>query len=245
MIAIIGSNHDDILYFETVMKNKTTETVLNHFEATIGTIFNQEVLILHGANTSILSSALTTYLCSKYYLDLIIVVGRCFAISKKLKLGDIIISNKILNVDIDLIDEHGVLLGQIPELPQIYEVQNDIIGYLEEGLNKRVFSNGKRVTVLSSDDLSHDNLLKIQEKEKDNNEESFVVDSISGGIAVGSYLAKVPFVVIKTVETVLGEQWNVENYIQVLDTYVNMDKAVVSAIGDIGRNDVIIGGTRK
>ena len=48
MILIIGSHHDDILYFESVMSNKRTETVLDKYVVTIGTIFNQSVVLLDG-----------------------------------------------------------------------------------------------------------------------------------------------------------------------------------------------------
>ena len=245
MIAILGSNHDDILYFESVASNKRKDTILKKYEIITGTIYNQEVIIVSGINTSILSSAITSYLFSKYYIDLLIVVGRCYALSKKFKLGDIVISNQVINIDVDQIDNNQVLLGQIPSLPQIFEVQTDIISYLQDGLNKRSYMTAKEVTVISANDLSNANIARIAKEKTIFDVENTVLDSVSGGVAINSYLYGVPFISIKTVEMVLGEKWDVENYIKVLDTYINMDKAVVAAIGDIGRNDVIIGGTRS
>ena len=243
MIAIVGTNHDDILYFETAMANKKEDMILKKYKITIGTIFNQEVLLMHGMNTSILSSVLTAAICQQFYIDLIIVVGRCFALSKELKIGDIIISEKAINIDVDQIDDNDVRLGQIPSLPQEFRVQNDVIGYIEEGLNKRAFITGQRVSVLSSNDLSNNTLRRIRENVVsifDLNKT--VVDSITGGVAVAGYLYHVPFVSVKVVEKIVGEKWNIDNYIKVLDSYVGADKAIISAIGDIGRNDVIIGG---
>ena len=74
MIAIIGTNHDDILYFEATIANKTTETVLNIYPLVRGTIFNQEVILISGVNTSILSSAVMTYLFDKFFIDLAILL---------------------------------------------------------------------------------------------------------------------------------------------------------------------------
>ena len=82
MIAIIGSNHDDILYFESVVANKHSETILKRYQVTTGTIFNQEVLLVYGINTSILSGAIVSYILNKYYLDLMIVVGRCLSLNR-------------------------------------------------------------------------------------------------------------------------------------------------------------------
>ena len=243
MIAIVGTNHDDILYFETAMANKREDMLLKKYKITIGTIFNQEVLLMHGLNTSILSSVLMGAICSQYYIDLIIAVGRCFALSKGLKVGDITISEKVLNIDVDQIDDNDVRLGQIPTLPVEFRVQNDVIGYIEEGLNKRAFITGKRVSVLSCNDVSNNTLRRVRENAVslfDLNRT--VVDSISGGVAVAGHLYHVPFVSVKVVEKIVGEQWNIDNYIKVLDAYVGADKAIISAIGDIGRNDVIIGG---
>ena len=58
MIMIVGSQHDDILYFESVITNKREETVLGKFKVTIGTIFNQAVLLVDQMKTNYLSSAL-------------------------------------------------------------------------------------------------------------------------------------------------------------------------------------------
>ena len=243
MIAIVGTNHDDILYFETAMANKREELILKKYKVTFGTIFNQEVLLMHGLYTSILSSLLISSICSQYYIDLIIVVGRCFALSKGLKVGDIVISEKVINIDVDQIDDNDVRLGQIPSLPQEFRVQTDVIGYIQEGLNKRAFTTGHKVSVLSSNDLSNNTLRRIKENAVsifDLN--STVVDSISGGVAVAGHLYNVPFVSVKVIEKIVGEKWNIDNYLKVLDSYVGADKAIISAIGDIGRNDVIIGG---
>lgn len=243
MIAIVGTNHDDILYFENVISNKREEMIFKKYKVTIGNIYNQEVLLMHGLNTSILSSAICTNIFSKYFVDLIIVVGRCFALGEKSAVGDIIISDKVVNIDVDQIDDNDVRIGQIPTLPQEFKVQNDVIGYIEDGLNKRAFTTGKRVTILTSNDLSNNTLRRMRENAVEIFDlDKVMVDSISGGVAVASYLQNIPFVAVKVVEKVVGQKWDVENYLKVLDSYVNADKAIIATIGDIGRSDVIIGG---
>ena len=85
MILILGSHHDDILYFESVMSNKRTETVLDKYKVTIGTIFNQSVVLADGVETNYLSSALTLYLIEKYFVFLVFVVGKCVAYTHDIK----------------------------------------------------------------------------------------------------------------------------------------------------------------
>ena len=85
MIMIIGSQHDDILYFESVMSNKREEVVLDKYKVTIGTIFNQSVILVDQVKTNYVSSVLTLYLIEKYYVFLVFVVGRCIAFTHDIK----------------------------------------------------------------------------------------------------------------------------------------------------------------
>ena len=71
MIMIVGGQHDDILYFESIISNKKEETVLGRYKVTIGTIFNQAVILVDSAKTNYLSSALTLYLVEKYFVILV------------------------------------------------------------------------------------------------------------------------------------------------------------------------------
>ena len=104
MILIIGSSHDDIIYFESIIKNKKEEIILNKFHATNGTIFNQAVMLIHDVYSSYISSSLATYLINKYFVLLIFVVGKCTSASSDVRLGDIAISRRIMFGDVNLSD---------------------------------------------------------------------------------------------------------------------------------------------
>ena len=108
MIMIIGSQHDDILYFESVMSNKREETVLDKYKVTIGTIFNQSVVLVDQVKTNYVSSFLTLYLIEKYFVFLVFVVGRCVAYTHDLKPLDIVISKRIIPGDVDQVNEENV-----------------------------------------------------------------------------------------------------------------------------------------
>ena len=138
MIAIFGTNHDDVLYFESIMANRNETTILRKYKVSIGTIFNQEVILIDGNYTTILSSALSSYVFNHYHVDLAYVVGRCVSISSSLKTGDIVIANTIINADVDQVEAKNVVLGQIPGFEKEFKVQNDLVGYVVDALNKRV-----------------------------------------------------------------------------------------------------------
>ena len=62
MIVVIGASHDDILYFEKVLYNRREEVFLNRYVAYIGTVFNQELLVMGDQYGSILSSAVVSHI---------------------------------------------------------------------------------------------------------------------------------------------------------------------------------------
>ena len=243
MIVIVGSTHDDILYFDSVLANKKEDIILNRYRISIGTIFSQEVIVVHEMVTSILTSAVLTYILEKYYVDLVIGVGKCISVTKHLKNGDIALSNRVIdgNVDISLFSD--VTMSQIPGFDREFMVQDDLIGYLSNGLAKRGQIDFHKVTYLSSDNLSYDmvNVLKEKKNLFSITDEEFVIDHNASGIALACRLKNVPFIILKVAENRLDQENNLDTYSLVLSRYIDLGKAVISTISDIGRSDILEG----
>ena len=245
MIMIVGSQHDDILYFESVITNKREETVLGKFKVTIGKIFNQAVLLVDRMKTSYLSSALTLYLIEKYFVILVINVGRCIAYTHDVKPTSIAISKHVILGDVDQVNEDNVKYGQIPGFEQVFESEDDVISYISSAFEKRTYSVYKNCNYISTSvDYHNVNQVKnMVEFERVFGFENHVVfDNNSGGIALACSLTKVPFISVKVVERYLDESNNVNTYLKAMKEYVNIGKAIVTCIGDIGRNEIITEG---
>lgn len=242
MIMIIGSQHDDILYFENVVANKREETVLGKFKVTIGTIFNQEVLLVDQVKTNYLSSALTLYLIEKYFVILVLVVGRCIAYTKDLKPLDICLSRNVVAGDVDQINEDNVKFGQIPGFNQVFESSKDVVSYLSTAFEKRTYSAYKEANFVSTS-VDYHRKEQVKELAEFSHvlgfENNVVFDNNSAGVAMASELSKVPFVAIKVVERYIDDNSDVNTYLKAMKEYVNIGKAVVTCIGDIGRNEII------
>ena len=226
MIMIVGSQHDDILYFESVITNKREETVLGKFKVTIGTIFNQAVLLVDQMKTNYLSSALTLYLIEKYFVILVINVGRCIAYTKDIKPLEIAISKQTILGDVDQVNEDNVKYGQIPGFEQIFERYS-------------VYKNCNYVS--TSVDIHDKNQVKnmVEFGRVFGFDNHVVFDNNTGGVALGCSLSKVPFVSVKVVERYLDGEKNINTYLKAMKEYVNVGKAIVTCIGDIGRNEII------
>lgn len=241
MIVIVGETHDDILYFDSVLANRKEETILDKYKISIGTIFAQDVVIVHNLFTSTLASSILMHLLDKYYVDLVISVGRCMSISSKVKNGDIVVSTKVIDANVDLTMFGDIAMAQIPGFDRDFMVQDDIVGYLAKGLQRRIQINYFESVFLSTNNMSKETCdLLIERKEVFSiKNEAIVIDQNSAGIAVCCKLKQVPFVVCKVVENNLSVANNLESYSDVLSKYIDLGKAVVSTINDISRSDIL------
>ena len=248
MILIIGNQHDDILYFESVMSNKREEIVLGKYPVTIGTIFNQGVVLMDQVKTNYVSSALVLYLIEKYFIFLIFNVGRCVAFTKDLKPLDIVVSKRIIAGDVDQVNEDNVKYGQIPGFEQVFVCQDDIIGYLSDAFEKRTYSTVKIANFVSTSVDYHRANQIDHLKEGDHIlgfEGSVVFDTNSAGMAIAAELKKVAFLSVKVVERYLDGEQNINTYLKALKEYTNIGKAIVTCIGDISHSEVITEGGGK
>lgn len=243
MIVIIGETHDDILYFDSVLANKKEETILGKYKVSIGTIFSQDAIVACDLFTSSLCSAVLMHILDKYYVDLIISVGRCMYVGDKIKNGDIIVSNKVIDANVDLTMFGDFALGQIPGFDREFNVQDDILGYILNGLERRITVTQRIATFLSSNNMSKRMVETLNERKEvfGLKNELFVIDQNSAGVAVAAKLKDTPFIVLKVAETNLDVVDNLETYAAVLSKYIDLGKAVIATINDISRSDILEG----
>ncbi|MCR5332770.1 MAG: hypothetical protein K6E11_01960 [Bacilli bacterium] len=247
MILIIGTNHDDVLYYESILSSPKEEVILDKYHALVGTIASQETMVLQDVYTSYLSGILATYIINHYFISLIINVGRCEAISDSLKVGDIVLSESIVFGDVDQIASlKGTTLGQIPGYPRSFAVPNNLTRNLYTSLEKIVDKRFVLATFVSSSFFrqSKERVGEISKDEYINSlNQNIVLDGESAGIALVSQLTHVPFIAVKVVEAKAGNYTSLEDYLLVLDEYAPLGKAVSNFIGEISRTDILrIGG---
>ena len=242
MILIIGSTHDDILYFESVMTNKREEKILNYYPLVFGSIFNQEVVVAYNIYTSYISSFITSYIIQNYFVVLVFVVGKCVSYSPDVKPGEITVSKRVVLGDVDQVKEANVKLGQIPHLPRSLESSDEVIGYISTALEKRSFAHYSIATFISSNKIL-ENSESIKPLMMDDfilgHKGHIVFDCLSGGAFLASTLYNIPALAIKVCEKQVDEPSTAENYIAVLKQYSSVGRAIVTCIGDIGRNDIM------
>lgn len=243
MILILGNNKDDLLYFETRLNDKKVEKIFNKYKVTIGNISNQSVILLHDVYTNTLSATLVSYLIEKYYVLFVIKVGKCHTISPTLNPGDVVLSKKIMAMDIDVCDISGTSLGQIPSFPKNFETNVDLLKLASSSFSKCSKVQTYSLTFMSSNkhfssidmlkNYVHDDMIFNQ------NIKDVVFDSELYGVALACNLHGIPFIGINVVLGKVGADFSTNNYIKVLRQYVNVGKSVVNIIGEMGSKEVL------
>ncbi len=242
MILIIGSNHDDVLYFESLLKSPKEELILNKYKALVGSISSMNVMVVQDVYTSYISSLLVSHLLSKYEINIVINVGRCAAVSGDIKIGDIAISDSTFFGDVDQISAvKGTVLGQIPNYPQLFKSDLEAITLIKECLSNIFVGQYSSATFISSSFFRQNkemikNILENEYIQSIN--KNVVLDGECSGVALACYLHNIPFIAIKVCEANVGEYTSLENYLLSLELYNVIGKVVLAFINEISRKDV-------
>lgn len=245
MILIVGGTKDDILFFESKIRNKKHETILGDtYHLLVGNIFDQRVGILYNVHSSYLTTLLVYEVIKKYHVILVINVGYAVSYLDTIKTGDIVLIKQTYFGDVNFTKMQHTLLAQIPSQPQFFA---------SDGYVTQIFSKVLD-TILKSHYLSGSlvSINKVPESKEDLSEISFentvlgrtsnvLVDSEGAGCALAAHIANVPFIAIKVCERNIDDRLSVANYLKVLDKYADLGKVVTSLIGEVSRNDVRIG----
>lgn len=254
MFLIVGNSHDDILFYETSLKNIREEIILNRYKALIGTINNQEVMLIHDIYTSYIASSILSYIIDKYFILLVICVGRCQAFTDNLKVGQVVISKNTIFGDVDQVGTvKGNHLGQIPGFDRFIQSDILLLQTMHNVFERVGLDTAKDATFISGSILRNKqqfilNLAneketakrydEIEKKELTRLSNYVVTDSESGGVALASSLFGISYITVKVVEGKAGDEVNLDTYLRVLKQYSYVGKAILSFIGELSRNDV-------
>ena len=207
-----------------------------------GTIYNQDVCLAYNVYSNYISSLIITHLIRSKFVIFVVSVGKAKTYFEDLQVGDVVLSNSITLGDVDFTNENNCKLGQIPFLPEKYLTQSYLSQIFTQSFNKVLYKEPFKADFISLNkhikdvhqltELIANNFVLGLEKET-------VFDTESGGAAVACHLADVPYISIKVIESKIGEDTSLDNYLKVLEKYIEVGKGVSIAISEIGRKDFI------
>lgn len=255
MFLIIGSSHDDILFYETSLRNSSEVKLLGgRYTALVGTINNQEVMLLSDVYTSYITTAILTNILDQYKILLVICVGRCQSFTDNLKIGQVVISKNTIFGDVNQVAAvKGNNLGQIPGFPRFLGSDPQLITGMHNVFEHVGISTAKDATFISGSMLriNQDFVLnvknekattkrydEVEKQEIAHLSEYIVTDSETGGVALACALLRTAYITVKVVEGKAGDNVPLDTYLKVLKQYSYVGKAILSFIMELSRNDI-------
>lgn len=221
-LGIIGAMEEEITKLKEVMDIKT-EYKIGEFVFFVGKIYDKDVVLVKSNEGKVNSAICTQTLILNFDVDSVINVGVAGALSDKLNIGGIAISDKTVEYDQDT-TALGYELGYTFGINKVYiECDNELVENIYN-ISSKDF-NTCVGTILSSDKFVSDENLKTFLKDKFQN--AVAVDMETASINHVCNINNVPFCAIRAIsDTTKAIEYRdfvdiaVENLYKVVTNYI-------------------------
>lgn len=203
-IAIISAMKKEITPFYDKIENKKITKYLD-YEIHEGRIKDNDIILTFGGVGKVNTGIITTIINFLYpNIDLLINIGISGGINGKVKAGEIVFSSKMAYCDVNA-TPFGYNYGQVPGLPLFYEGD---LNFFNDALDM-----GKVGTILSGDTFFTDwESIKSMIDNYFPNENVLALDMETAAFAQCAYIYKIPFMAIRAISDVVGDENQVGKY---------------------------------
>ncbi|MEB6611376.1 5'-methylthioadenosine/adenosylhomocysteine nucleosidase [Staphylococcus pasteuri] len=194
MIGIIGAMEEEVAILKDKLVN-LSEINVAHVKFYKGELNQKEVVITQSGIGKVNAAISTTLLIEKFNPKYILNTGSAGALDENLSIGDVLISDNITYHDADA-TAFGYALGQIPQMPEKYEANQNLINETSEVVKQQNL-NAKVGLIVSGDSFigSAEQRKTIKTQFSD----AMAVEMEATAIAQTCYQFKVPFIITRAV----------------------------------------------
>ena len=195
-IGIIAAMEKEISHLRSLMKTtKTRKTHISDFYS--GELFDKNVVLVRSGIGKVNAAACTQALIDLYNTDFIINIGVGGGLDNKLKIGDIIIAEDLVQYDFDL-TIFGHKQGVIPDLKESYfKCDQKILDLIKKSPDKlNMTSKIYFGRIISGDKFISDSIEKKVLAEKFN---ALCTEMEGAAIAQVCYINSIRFMVVRTI----------------------------------------------
>jgi adenosylhomocysteine nucleosidase len=134
MIGIIGAMEDEVAFLQRVMEDSASQKA-GSFDFFTGRIEGKPMVLLRCGIGKVNAAVGCAVLVQTWQPKVVINTGSAGGIDPDLKMGDAIISNGLVYHDVD-VTAFNYAPGQLPGLPQIFPVPENLIRLAEEAVDQ-------------------------------------------------------------------------------------------------------------
>lgn len=211
MILIIGAQHEEVNAILKLFDNYTLKKI-KQYDYYEGKIKGKDSVLVQGGIGAATSVMMITLFSTIYDIDYVVNVGTAGGVANKgLKTYDIVVSNSLAYYDAD-VTFFGYKMGQMASCPRAFKADENLANKIKESYPE----------VKVGDMLSGDKFITMKHNPNEYIKENFfdlnvlTTDMESCAVANVCYLLEIPFVVVRVVSDILGEENQGITYEEVL-----------------------------
>lgn len=222
MIGIIGAMSEEISAIKDQMENVTT-TALRGRIFYSGVIQEQGIVLVQAGIGKVNAAITTTLLLDHYHVEAVINVGVAGG-QHGVHHGDIILSSSVLYHDVDVTNFGRYVHGQVPGHDPEFFADNTLLDGFQVVLKELQFKY--KIGRIASGDQFVYSTDKIQAINKlyDN---VFAIEMEACAIAQTASIFQVPFIIVRSISDVLGDDSQAEDFQQFLVSSSNKVAQVI------------------
>ncbi|WP_170007754.1 5'-methylthioadenosine/S-adenosylhomocysteine nucleosidase [Bacillus fonticola] len=229
-IGIIGAMEEEV----ALIRQKLTDTATTHIagsEFTEGKLEGVSVVLVKSGIGKVNAAMTTTILCQLYQPTHMINTGSAGGVSKDLQVGDLVISTEVLHHDVD-VTAFGYVPGQVPGMPATFSADESLRTLTKQKASALMGLQAAYGWIASGDAFMQDSDRVKQVKSQFPH--VIATEMEAAAIAQVAYAFKVPFVVIRALSDIAGQESNVsfESFLeQAAEHSTTLVEKVIVALG--------------
>lgn len=224
-IALIGAMDQEIELLKSAMEDLQSFNQAG-YDFHKGRLHGAEVILLKSGIGKVNAAIGTTILLHEFNPDCVINTGSAGGFDPLLKVGDVVISDRVLHHDADL-TIFGYKPGQLPGMPPAFIPDADLSAIAEKCINEFV-----GVTTVHGLIATGDSFMDEPERVKATRRtfpEIKAVEMEAAAIAQTCHRFDIPFIVIRALSDIAGKESNI-SFKEFLETAATNSANMVSAI---------------
>lgn len=212
-IGIIGAMEEETrILLQSLEQSETKEIAGSTYLS--GVIDDVPVTLVQSGIGKVNAAVATTILLHEFKTDVVINTGSAGAIATGLKIGDVVLSNRLAYHDADA-RVFGYDMGQIPQMPPAYEADAELVRVMNQAAEQA------GLQTLTGEIVTGDSFVSARESLqtiKEHFPDALVTEMEGAAIAQVCWRFNVPFVVVRAVSDSADEEAS-----------VNFDEFIVEA----------------
>ena len=226
MVGIIGAMSEEVNIIKDEMQF-SYEEIIGKFTFYIGSLRNRKIVLAESGIGKVNAAMLATIMIVKFNVKAVCFSGVAGALDSKLKVGDVVIGEKMLQHDMD-VSEFGLKKGEIPRMDTSVFLSND---RLMEIVKEYKLSNNK---IYSGTIISGDQFISLKQAKQELAAEfnAMCVDMESAAVAQVCHRLDKKCLVIRSISDSVTDDSTME-YSQFTELAANNSKELVCHLAEV------------